>query len=138
MVSRLCKNCEFTASTFFVKSLDDSLIHFEQEISRFLPAFLKSKEEKKTEFLQFRGGLIPDSFIVFSRWILNDYNSIITIIIDLYSFYPQAFFFNCLLTLVLNNNYNSRKPLFSTSTLQNLPILGNFKFNIEVLLPLIS
>ena len=39
-----------------IKSLDDSLIHFEQEISRFLPAFLKSKKEKekKSEFLHCR------------------------------------------------------------------------------------
>ena len=61
------------------------------KISRFLPAFLKSKKGKKSEFLQFRGGLIPDSFIVFSRWILNDYNSIITIIISIhFTFKPSS------------------------------------------------
>ena len=38
-----------------------------------------------------------------------------------------------------NNNCNSRNPLFSTSPLQNLPILRIFlKFNIEILLPMIS
>ena len=43
------------------------------------------------------------------------------------------------LTLVLNNNCNRGNPLFFTSTLQNLTILVFFfKFNIEVLLPLIS
>ena len=45
---------------------------------------VKKRKRKKSEFLQFRGGLISDSFIVFSRWILNYYNSIITIIISIH------------------------------------------------------
>ena len=63
------------------------IIFKELEILRFLRTFLKSsqkKKKKKPEFLQFRGGLILDSIIVYSSRILNYYNSIITIIISLH------------------------------------------------------
>ena len=108
------------------------IIFKELEISRFLRTFLKSsqvkkkKKKKNREFLQFRGGLIPDSIIVDSRRILNNYyNSIITIIISIhFTCKPSSLNF-----LVLNNNCNNRNPLFSTSILPNLPILGNFFLN---------